>query len=948
MNNIGNIELVYSLFNQYLFQEAKNNIDLVDLYYRTNPATLGNGLVSDLIDSIRKYPLESIDEPLFRSILVKQGKTSKESDEILKSIIKYKMYDNKAIDPARKYLRGICSSSIIKMAENKFQNDPEGFIKYLKNSDYKSDYSDLMSIENFNQIDINSILAGNGKGFASRYDWINRAFDPLMKYEAGQICIVAAPPGCFTGDTRVRLSDGTRIKFKNLMDGILEGKEYYTFCKTKSGEVKETKIKDCWITKKTKNLVDVSIDNGSRVRCTPDHKFLMRDGTYKEAKDLNEGDSLMSDWTKCEYNLKDLYDNKDNYLDYLHLNGYLIYKITNKINGKCYIGDTKENLLYRFYDHPFGSHFNNFLSSNAHLYNSMRKYGLENFTVRILTFDKDKTEKYYIDLYDSYNNGYNRSIDGKSTFLGGEGPAKGKLRITNGIDEKLIKPSEFSYYESIGYYRGLSFRHINKNSITYKKNKSGFYKEGVRSKAGKIASENNRKYKKAIFDENNRKRGQINGLKSQKENSTGIYSEENRKLAIKNSLNTNRANRTGSCHNPEIQKEVRMKATEVARKRRLDNCLSILDELLSSEIIINKDSFNEKKKIYKNSSSNLLTWENLIDRLSLDQKIKYGIDNHKVTSVKFVTLDSEIPVYDLEVEDESHNFLLDSEVFVHNCGKSLFCMGEALTMAMAGAKVHYIALGDLKPKDFVVRMGAVYSGASFADVQLNLQSIYKALNNAVGDRLGLTIVPSAKVSADQYIEYIKDKDYDVLFIDYDSNFLSSAADNLYSEYGKIYDRLTELSGIGKLVFIASQPTKPSWKYEEINMEDIGESARKVHSADVIITIGRVITSRNHLGIMKIAKNRRGEEGVAQPYIRLNNGRFIPLPDEVYENLKQIKDKRMFSEGDINQLIIQNSQLKQAAMDSIMKDSGVPVDFFQQNNLGFQQTQPINNKFTKRK
>lgn len=638
MNNIGNIELVYSLFNQYLFQEAKNNIDLVDLYYRTNPATLGNGLVSDLIDSIRKYPLESIDEPLFRSILVKQGKTSKESDEILKSIIKYKMYDNKAIDPARKYLRGICSSSIIKMAENKFQNDPEGFIKYLKNSDYKSDYSDLMSIENFNQIDINSILAGNGKGFASRYDWINRAFDPLMKYEAGQICIVAAPPGCFTGDTKVRLTDGSSISFSDLRDSIIEGKEYYTFCKSESGETKETKIKDCWITKKTKDLIEVSINNGSKVRCTSDHKFLMKDGTYKEAKDLIKGDSLMD------------YENISN-------------------------------------------------------------------------------------------------------------------DLRNMIKKKMVL-------------------------------------------------------------------------------------------------------------------------------------------------------------------------------------VHFALTC--VSEINIVTLDSEIPVYDLEVEDESHNFLLDSEVFVHNCGKSLFCMGEALTMAIAGAKVHYIALGDLKPKDFVVRMGAVYSGASFADVQLNLQSIYKALNNAVGDRLGLTIVPSAKVTADQYIEYIKDKDYDVLFIDYDSNFLSSAADNLYSEYGKIYDRLTELSGIGKLVFIASQPTKPSWKYEEINMEDIGESARKVHSADVIITIGRVITSRNHLGIMKIAKNRRGEEGVAQPYIRLNNGRFIPLPDEVYENLKQIKDKRMFSEGDINQLIIQNSQLKQAAMDSIMKDSGVPVDFFQQNNLGFQQTQPINNKFTKRK
>ena len=925
MNNIGNIELVYSLFNQYLFQEAKNNIDLVDLYYRTNPATLGNGLVSDLIDSIRKYPLESIDEPLFRSILVKQGKTSKESDEILKSIIKYKMYDNKAIDPARKYLRGICSSSIIKMAENKFQNDPEGFIKYLKNSDYKSDYSDLMSIENFNQIDINSILAGNGKGFASRYDWINRAFDPLMKYEAGQICIISAPPGCFTGDTRVRLSDGTRIKFKNLMDGILEGKEYYTFCKTKLGEVKETKIKDCWITKKTKSLVDVSIDNGSRVRCTPDHKFLMRDGTYKEAKDLVNGDSLMSDWTKCEYNLKELYDNKDKYLEYLHLKGYLIYKITNTVNGKCYIGDTSVNLDWRLFtcryysDHDCAHLSWCYENSDSHLYRSMRKYGLENFTIRILTFDESKTEKYYIDLYNSYKNGYNNSCDGIGSYKG----LKGRKYIYNKElnIEKLVPEQDLQYYLNNGYELGRN----PSNSINWKNtstiNKSGFYNKDYARKIGKLGNE------------------------SQRKNNVGIFNEEFRKEKMYKVM---KEKKLGSCHNPELQKEVRLKATESAKIKRFSNDLLILDKMVSEGIIINKESFESRRKEFPKAPNTTLVWDKLINHLSLDQKIKYGIDNHKVTSVKFVTLDNEIPVYDLEVEDESHNFLLDSEVFVHNCGKSLFCMGEALTMAMAGAKVHYIALGDLKPKDFVVRMGAVYSGASFADVQLNLQSIYKALNNAVGDRLGLTIVPSAKVSADQYIEYIKDKDYEVLFIDYDSNFLSSAADNLYSEYGKIYDRLTELSGIGKLVFIASQPTKPSWKYEEINMEDIGESARKVHSADVIITIGRVITSRNHLGIMKIAKNRRGEEGVAQPYIRLNNGRFIPLPDEVYENLKQIKDKRMFSEGDINQLIIQNSQLKQAAMDSIMKDSGVPVDFFQQNNLGFQQTQPMNNKFTKRK
>lgn len=80
-----------------------------------------------------------------------------------------------------------------------------------------------------------------------------------------------------------------------------------------------------------------------------------------------------------------------------------------------------------------------------------------------------------------------------------------------------------------------------------------------------------------------------------------------------------------------------------------------------------------------------------------------------------------------------------------------------------------------------------------------------------------------------------------------------------------------------------------------------ESSRKQHSADVIIGIG-VGPGPNNIGRFTIPKNRRGEVGISIPYIRLNNGRFMIIPEAIYSSLKEIKDKREFSEGDIYMMI----------------------------------------------
>ena len=89
-----------------------------------------------------------------------------------------------------------------------------------------------------------------------------------------------------------------------------------------------------------------------------------------------------------------------------------IYKITNKINGHSYIGQSV-NIIRRWGDHRH--HYHN-LDYDCTLYKAFRKYGLENFEFEIIEECEpellDEKEEYYIKLYDTYKNGYNLTIGG--------------------------------------------------------------------------------------------------------------------------------------------------------------------------------------------------------------------------------------------------------------------------------------------------------------------------------------------------------------------------------------------------------------------------------------------------------------------------------------------------------------------------------------------------------
>lgn len=159
---------------------------------------------------------------------------------------------------------------------------------------------------------------------------------------------------------------------------------------------------------------------------------------------------------------------------------YYIYKATNKINNKIYIGKTN-NLERRIKEHQ-----NKKNQTNCLFYRAIKKYGIKNFDWKIIDIIEDnkanEREKYWINYYNSYyknknSNGYNMTIGGD----GGNGNSK-KIAIYNlqgellnvldsvSLVKKEYKINNTSDISKIckskkGMRNGYIFRYVEKNEI---------------------------------------------------------------------------------------------------------------------------------------------------------------------------------------------------------------------------------------------------------------------------------------------------------------------------------------------------------------------------------------------------------------------------------------------------------------------------------------------------
>lgn len=96
---------------------------------------------------------------------------------------------------------------------------------------------------------------------------------------------------CFHPDTKVPLLNGNEYTIKELSEGIA-GDSFWVYSVDESGKMVPGKA-TAQLTGMNKKLMRVVLDNDEEILCTPDHRFLLRNGEYLKAEKLRAGQSLM-------------------------------------------------------------------------------------------------------------------------------------------------------------------------------------------------------------------------------------------------------------------------------------------------------------------------------------------------------------------------------------------------------------------------------------------------------------------------------------------------------------------------------------------------------------------------------------------------------------------------------------------------------------------------------
>lgn len=97
---------------------------------------------------------------------------------------------------------------------------------------------------------------------------------------------------CFRGDQRVALVDGTSVSLEAMARRADRGEVFWGYSMGPLGRIEVTKLEaPRWIGRDA--LLEIELDSGEMVRCTPDHVMHRRDGTTAPAADLRPQDALM-------------------------------------------------------------------------------------------------------------------------------------------------------------------------------------------------------------------------------------------------------------------------------------------------------------------------------------------------------------------------------------------------------------------------------------------------------------------------------------------------------------------------------------------------------------------------------------------------------------------------------------------------------------------------------
>ena len=204
-------------------------------------------------------------------------------------------------------------------------------------------------------------------------------------------------------------------------------------------------------------------------------------------------------------------------------------------------------------------------------------------------------------------------------------------------------------------------------------------------------------------------------------------------------------------------------------------------------------------------------------------------------------------------------------------GKSWFLSKIACSALQRGIDVLHYTL-ELSESYVGQRYTTILTNIPTADQKDKKDEIIRKIKQVPG-RVRIKYYPpqfaSAKTLA-AHIEKVKQTGFNpkLIVIDYADLLKSgnSARDGLYAELGGIYEELRGLSGETQIpVWTATQTNRAAIDHEVIQADSVGDSYKKVQTADFIMSVSRKTKDKlSNTGRIHIVKNRFGPDGMTFP------------------------------------------------------------------------------------
>ncbi|MBC7810444.1 MAG: intein-containing DNA gyrase subunit B, partial [Burkholderiales bacterium] len=439
--------------------------------------------------------------------------------------------------------------------------------------------------------------------------------------------------GCFSGDTKIALADGRHLSFVEIIAEQAQGKEHFCYTIRNDGTIGLERIINPRITKRNTEVIRITLDNDEVITSTPDHRFMLRDGSYKAAAELTPNDSLMPLYRKLS----------DAAQPNITISGYeMVWNPRSDSWLFTHLLADWHNRWQGVYNVESGDHCHHkdFNKLNNNPTNIQRMPSDEHFALHRTHVARTLHRPDVIQKCRDLRQGYNfrlmmseRMRQSETRRILSE-QAKAQWADANYKAYMTAKWREF--YDTDESYRQRNNAQLNEAQIEYWSNEANRQKQAERVRA--------------YFNENPEARE--------------LASQQAKQQWQNSDLLEWRREKTSEQWTPEF----RAKRRETLQQTYYAKTIAALKQVEIDNGFLNLDAYQTHRR--ETNDKTLLRFDSFCARYfdGNEQSAREAIDNHNHRIVAIERVEERIDVYDIEVPN-THNFALASGVFVHNSAK---------------------------------------------------------------------------------------------------------------------------------------------------------------------------------------------------------------------------------------------------------------------------------------